>query len=357
MSYAASLLNTYPSILLSDAYVHGTALDTIYPSGMPPIRSDHWMNDTLELNYAAELPTVDHSIGYMPSYVHAYDWTSRYNSEYPLDATWPSPLPKQDSFLFNNDITEYSESMTTASNTASSVARTIDDQRISGTMNKIAQHVSMDSNPMYTASNVRIKPQTSDRSGSKLSNAQSASKGNKVKINQLTRTDRSMESSNTDRNHIDLSQVGQTKTNNHGQPSTSIDIHAWLSDSQQDLTFDNLSAEQAWSSKVQQLQIVQAQRDKGKKKYVRSMTDRGKSIEQNVSSKKPGKTPVPSQVNEHRAQQRHVTYLDSLLEGNHTRTSLPSKTLSQNTSQQVKFKRNPSTSRHALRMICQSIYC
>jgi hypothetical protein len=189
---------------------------------------------------------------------------------------WNRPVASNDSFALSNDITEYSESLGTASNTntASSVARSINGYTMSGPMNMYntnhqqnynqpgnvvnnnSQHQSMWSSSPQTKKKGQtneIKPKTTFKKQPQAAKTQIQSQTN-IKKKPL----------NDDTTPI------QSPKQIEKQPS-SINIEAWLNESKKESPIDETAAEQAWSVKIGQLHMTQAQREKEKAKSTRAL--------------------------------------------------------------------------------------
>jgi hypothetical protein len=317
MSYATSLLAPYPSsygpsTLLSDDLVGRSPYDNLYPSSVPYMSSGRLISDDIAFNQISQDTST-----YRPPLYSITNSSSVYPTKN-YQNNWNRPVASNDSFALSNDITEYSESLGTASNTntASSVARSINGYTMSGPMNMYntnhqqnynqpgnvvnnnSQHQSMWSSSPQTKKKGQtneIKPKTTFKKQPQAAKTQIQSQTN-IKKKPL----------NDDTTPI------QSPKQIEKQPS-SINIEAWLNESKKESPIDETAAEQAWSVKIGQLHMTQAQREKEKAKSTRALPIAPKKVDNKpiVSKAKPTNDPT--------YQVPHDSYFDSLFDGDYFR--------------------------------------
>ncbi len=340
MSYAASLLATYPASygptnLLSDDFVQRTSYDNLYPSKVPYMSSGRLLSDDLAFNQLN------------------YDSKAYGSSIYPLpnsQAVYSKPVatnqrkfPPHDSFASLNDISEYSDSLATAShtNTASSMARSID-----GPMNNPFSNY----NPLLNNDNDGGMPP-----GQSIWNSPKAkSKGpvHEIKGKPTTRTNPptiSQKKPPEDEFDNDITPVQSPRQHNvvpknaslteMTKPSPAIDIQAWVNDTEKVSTINEKAAEQAWSIKIDQLHQAQAQREKDKVKASRALPIPPKKVD---TKHKPTIDPKSRDTT---YQTNSESYFDSLFDGDYFRKSTSNdysidSSLLHSTSNRKKFTNN-----------------
>lgn len=331
MSYAASLLATYPSSygpssLLSDEFITNPSFDNLYRSNVPYMSSGRLLSDDLafnQLNYDA--PT------YRPPLYSLSNSTSVYpptNYQKNLIKNQRTIVPPNDSFASLNDITEYSDSLATASNTntASSVARSINGNYNDGPMNMFTT---------YPQNPNRLSNNTNESSQFKSVWNSPQVKSNKIKPKSTTvRSQPSVaiqKKSPADEFNNDLTPVqsppqinplqrNPTVTETSKQTS-SIDIQAWVNETKKEAPEDNKAAQEAWSVKMGQLHQAQIQREKDKAKSSRALPIPPKKLD-NKSMTNKTKSITDSKSRDSTYQIPQESYFDSLFEGDYFRNQL-----------------------------------
>jgi hypothetical protein len=333
MSYATSLLAAYPSsygpsTLLSDDLVGRSPFDNLYPSSVPYMSSGRLLSDDIAFNQI----THDTSTYRPPLYS-----ISNSTSVYPTNnyqTNWHKPMPSNDSFALSNDITEYSDSLATASNTntASSVARSINGYTMSGPMNMFSNH-QQNYNPivndfnnnnsqqqsMWNSPQTKKKGQTNDvkpKSTLKQQPQSTKTRTQPSTVAQKKPVDDDLTPVQSPRAPLTKQQNG-TINQIEKQPS-SVDIQAWLNDTKKDSPIDDAAAEQAWSVKIGQLHMTQAQREKEKAKSSRALPNPPKKVDNKpIGSKTKPINDTKSRDPNYQIQQD--SYFDSLFDGDYFR--------------------------------------
>jgi len=328
MSYAASLLATYPSsygpsTLLSDDLVNHSTFDHLYQTKVPYMSSGRLLSDDLafnQINYDTK--------AYHPPLYSIGNSTSVYpttNYAKTLVTNQRKLGPPNDSFASLNDITEYSDSLATASNTntASSVARSINDNYMDGPMNMFLNY-QPNSNRMSNSTNDSPQIKSNWNSPQTKQNVQLG----KIKAKSTTRTQPStiiqkQLSANELNDDITPVQSPQppmiltkqtsqlqrnTTVNDMSKQTSSIDIQAWVNDAKKESSVDEKAAEQAWSVKIDQLHHVQAQRVKEKAKSSRALPLAPKKIDNKKVRNK------PKSITDTTHQMSHDSYFDSIFD-------------------------------------------
>ncbi|CAF2531957.1 unnamed protein product [Rotaria sp. Silwood2] len=342
MSYATSLLAAYPasydtSTLLSDNLVSRSSYDNLYqPSVVPYGSTDRLLSDDLAFN------PITHDIStYRPPLYSLSNSTSVFPTTKYQNSTlnnFHRPLPPNDSLASLNDITEYSESLVTASNTntASSVARSINDNNMSGPMNILAhQQQNYNQTLNVVDSNQQSKSIWSSTQTKKKGQSDEMKKKSTLKNPTQTTTVRTQPStgahkdSSNDKLNDDITPVQSplalTKQQNHlqrnatiaeiGKQPPSIDIQAWVNDTKKASPIDAKVAEQTWSVKIGQLHMVQAQHEKDKAKSSRALPHAPKKVDNKpfASKTKPVTDTKPHEPTYETTQ--HDSYFDTLFDG------------------------------------------
>jgi hypothetical protein len=345
MSYAASLLATYPSAygptnLLSDDLVQRTAYDNIYPPAVPYLSSGRLLSDDLafnQINYDSK--TYRPSLYPLSNSQSVYP-TTKYQK---LLTSNQSLYPPNDSLASLNDITEYSDSLATASNTntASSMARSIDAPiNMFSIQNRLPSNdddVGPPGKSVWNSPKPKPKPK---------------GQSNQIKGQSIIRTQPSTVSQKKpsgDELENDITPVPSPKQQNPLQrnativeitkPPQAIDIQAWVNDTEKVSPVDEKAAEQAWSVKIGHLHEVQAKREKDKAKSSRTLPIPPKKVDTKpVNSKtKPPTDPTYQPTND--------SYFDSLFDGDYFRKQTSNNyslnsSLPQSTSKKPKFAAN-----------------
>jgi hypothetical protein len=320
MSYAASLLATYPSsygpsTLLSDDLVNHSTFDNLYQTKVPYMTSGRLLSDDLafdQINYNTKT--------YRPSLYPIGNPTSVYsttNYKKPLVKNQFKTVPPNDSFASLNDVTEYSGSLATASNTntASSIARSINDNYTDGPMNMFLnyeQNYNRMSNSTNDSSPIKSNwssPQTkqkvqSDKTKTKSTSIQKKSSADEYN-NDLTPVQSPQLSMTLIKQPSELQR--NTTINDMSKQTSSIDIQTWINDAKKESSVDEKAAEQAWSVKIDQLHHVQAQRVKEKAKSSRALPLVPKKVDNKQVQNKTKSHDTTYQIS-------HDSYFDSLFD-------------------------------------------
>lgn len=321
MSYATSLLMAYPppygpSTLLSDDLVHRSSLGAYYEPNLPYRSGSRLLSDEFTLG---RNPTTYHTLSY-PDYR-----TSSITN-------WQRDIPAQTSYTSLNNVREYSESLGTTSNTntASSMARSIDENNYNGPTNIF---------PNYQQSYNRLLNEK-DRSA-QLTKIWSPTRANENKLPSAHRSIPKV-SSTIEQKKSPIQELKDdttpipslppppilTKQENNPtliepeQPS--VDIETWLNESKIETSKAEKSDEQVWPNKIDQLHTKQAQREKEKAKLSRALP--------NLTNKIDNKPRITS------FQRKNDSYFDSLFDGNYFR-----KTSTNQQNYSLSYRRDPST--------------
>jgi len=318
MSYATSLLMAYPppygpSTLLSDDLVHRSSLGAYY---QPSVRYSR----LLAYNQLGLDPTS------------AYSNFPSINYRISSITNWQT-----DTSLYN--VREYSESLTTTSNTASSIPRSIDENNFNEITNIFPNYQqnynrllnNIDRSPhlttIWSPTRSKIlkndeKPTPTHRSLPELS---ATIEQKKLRIEELKKDTTPIPSPPPPSPLPPVS----TKQESNLQTSptlveiekkrSSVDIQAWLTENKEEKP-----AEQAWTIKIDQLHTVKAQREKEKAKILRALPSITKKVDN-----KPRITSF---------QRRDESYFDSLFDGNYYR-----KTSTNQQSSNSSYSQNKST--------------
>lgn len=325
MSYAESLLATYPSSygasnLLSDDLVQRTNYDNIYPSSVPYMSSGRLLSDDLafnQLNYDSK--------PYRPSLYPLPDSTTVYpKPKYPKQvATNQRKVapPPHDSYVSLNDITEYSDSLATASNTntASSVARSFN-----GPMNMLPNQNRVpsydnDTPPIQSTWNPpkpKPKPKgpTNNIKGKSTTNSKPSTVAQKKPPVKEFDEDATPVPSPRPQGQA----AKKPAVDEYDRQSPAIDIQAWVNETEKSSPVDEAAAEQAWTMKIDQLHHAQAQREKEKTKSSRALPLPPKKVDSKpVTSKSKSIADSKSRDTTHQA--GSDSYFDSLFDGDYFR--------------------------------------
>lgn len=346
MSYATSLLAAYPSTygpstLLSDNLIRRPSFGDLYSPSVPYQSDDRLLSDDLAFN------TINHGqTTYRTPLYTLPDSNSIFPATKYKNTTVPNHrklFPSHESHDSLNDITEYSESLATASNTntASSVARSINDNNNTlGQMsmfslpahNYTQEADNNDSNPQYKStwsSNQQRKKVQPDENHPKPTFKQFKQQTIRAQPPPGQHKGQLVDKLNEDITPVQSphAPAGPTKkpNNNHLQRNAtiaqiekqpaSIDVQAWVDEASKEPLLDEKSAEQVWSVKIGQLHMVQAQREKDKAKSSRALPAPPKKVDNKpiVSKTKPSNNDTKSLEQPH--QNQHESYFDSLFDG------------------------------------------
>ncbi|CAF0828959.1 unnamed protein product [Rotaria sordida] len=340
MSYATSLLAAYPSsygtsTLLSDNLVRRSSYDNIYQPSVPYGNTDRLLSDDLAFNQIThDIPTYHPPIYSLSNSTSVFPTTNYQNSTI---NNFHRPVPPNDSFASLNDITEYSESLVTASNTntASSVARSINDNNINGPIN-IFKHHQQDNNQILNDvdnnrqhKSIWSSPETKKKGQSDEIKKKTILK-NPTQPTTGAHKDTSIDKLNDDITPVQSPQppLALTKQQNHLQRNAviadvekqplPIDVQAWINETKKESPIDEKQAEQAWSIKIGQLHMAQVQHEKDKTKSLRALPNGPKKVDNSpfVNKTKP--------INDTKSREptyeiQHDSYFDTLFEGNYFR--------------------------------------
>ncbi len=324
-----------PSTLLSDDLVQRSALGAYYEPPVPYTGGSRLFGNNLAYN----------DIGLGPS-----SYRSSTNYQTPSITNWQIDIPQPISYAPINNISEYSESLGTTSNrnTASSIARSIEENKFRGTTN-----IFPDYQPSYNRLSTNV-----DRS-SHLTTIWSPTRP-KIPINdeKPTSTYRSlpelsstivqkqtlMEELKKDTTPVpapslpppppiltkqegNLPKETTSVENEKQQPS--VDVRESLSEGRDESMHDQKVAEQAWTNKIDQLHTMQAQREKEKAKALRALPNLTKKVDHKPRTES--------------YDRRNESYFDSLFDGNYYRKTSTNQQSLNSSYQQSLSSRNKST--------------
>lgn len=341
MSYADSLLATYPSSygpsnLLSDDLVQRTNYDNLFPSSVPYMTSGRLLSDDLAFNqitydsktYRPSLYPIPGPTSVYPTSTTKTTTKPKYPKQPPVTQRKPGP-PPLDSFISMNDITEYSDSLATASNTntASSVARSFNgpnnmppyyDNRLPSYDN--------DSSPVQTnRSPPKPKPKgpTNEIKGKSTTHSKPSTITNKKPPADESDDDmtpvpspRAPGQTTKKSNHIPLKAA--TLADIERRSPTIVDVQAWVNDTEKGSPIDEKNAEEVWSMRMNQLHQAQVQREKEKTKSSRALPLPPKKVDNKpVTSKSKSLADSKSRDTTHKA--ASDSYFESLFEGDYFR--------------------------------------
>ena len=335
MSYATSLLMAYPppygpSTLLSDDLVQRSSHRSLYEPSVPYMSGNRLYSDSLTYN-----PIGYGSTNYQSSMYPQYPST---NYRTPSITDWHRDVPGQNSFGSINNIREYSDSLGTSSNTntASSLARSINDNNQNNSMNVFPNYQQnynrllneTDRSPHVTTiwSPPRPKIPTNDKKPTLNHHSHPQPSA------PIVQKKSPIEEPKHDRTPVPspspppppppapplilTKQDSKPASAEIEKQQATVDIEAWLSETKDETPpQDDKAAEEAWTNKIDQLHTIQAQREKDKAKSSRALP--------NISKKNETK-PVPNKssavndnkIREQSFQMRNNSYFDSLFDGN-----------------------------------------
>lgn len=313
---------------------------------MPYMTGSRLMSDDLAFDPISDHPPNYHQAP--PAKPNGYHPATKNPYHNPAGARWPPSAPGVDS---TNDITEYSESMGTASNTntASTIARTVEDYKTNGFGKKpFKQPQNPNPNPTWNPYPGHSQPpQTWNAPGGNNNKKKTQVMEEKPapKYRAVPKGPPPSQQPPTiskkpvpDRYDDDSTPVPSShppivapRVDNRVQRNPtiaaiekqppSIDIEAWLTDSKKDPTTDDTMAEQAWSEKINQLQMAQIQREKDKMKQARAVPATANRFEVKPPGNKT-KVPTNSKAHENSERIRRETYFDSMFDGDYFRKPL-----------------------------------
>jgi hypothetical protein len=368
MSYATSLLAAYPSsygpsALLSDDLVTRSSFNNLYQPTVPYMSSGRLLSDDLAFNQINHDTTTYHQ---PPAYSFSNSTSLLPTTNYqiPSVSNWRKPIPPQDSFASLNDITEYSDSLATASNTntASSVARTIDgNNNNNGSMNLYTNY-QQNYNRLLNDENGSPQFESNWSSPQVKKKEQSHEQKPTSKKHPAPQTKPSIvvqKKPSTDELDDDVTPVPSPRAppalakqqhplKRHAaltdteKQEASVNIEAWLNESKKDSAIEGKAAEEVWSVKIGQLHMAQAQREKDKVKSSRALPTAPKKVDN-----KPviSKTKATADIKTHdNTLQTHDSYFDSLFDGDFFRKpSTNNYTINSSVHQSVPPKSKPIT--------------
>ncbi|CAF1092379.1 unnamed protein product [Rotaria sp. Silwood1] len=343
MSYATSLLAAYPSsygtsTLLSDNLVRRSSFDNLYQPSVLYGSTDRLLSDDLAFNQIThDIPTYHPPLYSISNSTSVFPTTNYQNS---TTQNFRRPVPPNDSFASLNDITEYSESLVTASNTntASSVAHSINDNNVNGSMNMFSHHQpnynkmlnNVDSNrqpkSIWSSQQTKTKGQSNEISKKSTFKNQTQTTTVRTQPSIDAHKDSSIDKLNDDVTPVQSPQppLGLTKHHNHLQRNAtmaeiekrapSIDVQAWINDTKKGSPIDEKQAEQVWSVKIGQLHMIQAQNEKEKTKSSRALPHAPKKVDNKPFASKI-KPVTNTKSREPTYEAPHDSYFDTLFEG------------------------------------------
>lgn len=342
MSYADSLLATYPSSygpsnLLSDDLVQRTNYDNIFPSSVPYMTSGRLLSDDLAFNQITYDPKPYRPSLYpLPNSTSVYPTTTTTKTKHPKQppttqrkAAPPPPPPPIDSFVSLNDITEYSDSLATASNTntASSVARSFNgpnnmppyyDNRL-----PIYDNDTPTIQANYSPPKPKQKVPTNETKGKSTTHSKpSTITHKKTPAKELDEDITPVPSpqlpgqSTKKSNHFPTNTAALTDINRHSPAP--VDVQAWVNETDKNSPIDEKAAEEAWSMKMNQLHQAQVQREKEKTRSSRALPLPPKKADNKpVTSKSKSVADSKSRDTTHKA--ASDSYFESLFDGDYFR--------------------------------------
>ncbi|CAF3173901.1 unnamed protein product [Rotaria sp. Silwood2] len=292
MSYATNLLTAYPpsydrSTLVSDDLVQNSSFGTFYEPSIPYINGSRLHSDDLTFNQLDLGPT-----SYRSSIYSHFPATSYRTSSI---TDWRRDVQPQNTYNSLNNIREYSESLGTASNTttASSVAHSINDNNLNGSMNIYPNYQQnynrlyndVDRNPHVTTmwNPVQPKIQTNDEKPTStyrsLPNL-SATILQKTSLTEISTKDKTpipspLSTLTKQENNI---QTNSTSIENEKQQS-SIDTQISSNEKKDETSMDEKLGQQDWTIKIDKLHTMKAQREKEKAKSSRALPSISKKID------------------------------------------------------------------------------
>ena len=351
MSYATGLLAAYPSsygtsTLLSDNLVTRSSFENPYQSSLPYRNNDRLLNNDLAFNqFNHDTETYRPPLYSLSNSTSVYPTKNYPNTSVP---NWRKPVPPTDSFNSLNDITEYSESLATASNTntASSVAHSINDNHIIAPMkmflNEEQNYTRIVTNLNNNNNNNKLFQSVWSSPPTKKQEQLDEIKKNPIRkhLEQPTKAQPTISThkeSFPDKLQDDTTPIQSPQPpivlvkqqNMQHNPSAiemkkqppSIDVQAWINDTKKGSPIDEKLAEQAWSVKIDQLHRTQAQLEKEKTKSSRALPSVPKKVDSKpIVSKKKTQNDTKTPNTTHQVQ--HDSYFDSLFDGDYFRKPL-----------------------------------
>ncbi|CAF1934988.1 unnamed protein product [Rotaria magnacalcarata] len=373
MSYGTSLLASYPlsydlSTLASDDFVQRSSFGTFYEPSASYSTSGRLLSDELAYGNQVGLGSTSYR-----SSIYSHLPPTNYRTSSTTD--WRRDILPQNSYTALNNIREYTESLETSSNTnrTSSVTRSINDNNINGPLSSIFPNYQQSYNLSYNDSSrsprintiwnpLRTKIHKHDenltpthRIISEYSTA-SARKTSPIEVAKKDRTPAPSAptpialtrqenhhhtyppSTDTEKHHHTYPPPTDTEKHHHTYPpSTDTEKHhssanvetssnenkdETLTDEKKDETLaDEKNDEQAWTTKIDKLHIMKAQREKDKAKLTRALPVLPKKNDNKPIINKSTVVAQDNSAREASFQMRSGTYFDSLFDGNFFRKS------------------------------------
>lgn len=331
MSYATSLLAGYPtsygaSTLFSDNLLQRSSFDELYHPSVGYGDTNRLFSDDLTFGQITpHQPTTYRPPIYNYSNpTNAYPQTNYENS--PI-INYRKPPPPNDSNPSLKDIPEYSESLVTASNTntASSVARSLYDKKTNIAVKKFPNQQMKST---WNAPNTKTKGQLNDTNKKITTKPQATLTTGQNQVSMGAFKDSSNDKLNDDLTPVQSPHqpLPLNKQPNHLQRNATIaeiekqppaiDIQAWVNDTKKGSSPDEKEAQEAWSVKINQLQMVQAQHEREKTKSLRALPSQPKKVENKAFVNKK-KAPIETKPQDSSYQRE--SYFDTLFDGDYFR--------------------------------------
>ncbi|CAF4115313.1 unnamed protein product [Rotaria magnacalcarata] len=310
MSYGTSLLASYPlsydlSTLASDDFVQRSSFGTFYEPSASYSTSGRLLSDELAYGNQVGLGSTSYR-----SSIYSHLPPTNYRTSSTTD--WRRDILPQNSYTALNNVREYTESLETSSNTnrTSSVTRSINDNNINGPLSSIFPNYQQSYNLSYNDSSrsprintiwnpLRTKIHKHDENLTpthRIISEYSTASARKTSPIEVAKKDRTPAPSaptpialtRQENHHHTYPPSTDTEKHHHTYPpSTDTEKHhssanvetssnekkdETLTDEKKDETLaDEKNDEQAWTTKIDKLHIMKAQREKDKAKLTRAL--------------------------------------------------------------------------------------
>ncbi|CAF3377290.1 unnamed protein product [Rotaria socialis] len=337
MSYGTSLLASYPlsydlSTLASDDLVQRSSFGTFYEPSASYSTSGRLLSDELAYGNQGGLGSTSYH-----SSIYSHLPSTNYRTSSITD--WRRDILPQNSYTALNHIREYTESLETSSNTnrTSSVTRSINDNNINGPLS-IYPNYQQNYHLPYNDSNrsprintiwspLRTKIHTHDEnltSTHRIISEYSTANARKTPPIEVAKTERTSAPSAP----TPFALTRQESHHHTYPPSTDTEKHHSFanaetsSNEKKDETLtDEKNDEQAWTTKIDKLHTIKAQREKDKAKSTRALPVLPKKNDNKPIINKSTVVAQDNSAREASFQMRSGAYFDSLFDGNFFRKS------------------------------------
>ncbi|CAF1294841.1 unnamed protein product [Rotaria sp. Silwood1] len=333
MSYATNLLTAYPpsydrSTLVSDDLVQRSSFGNFHESSIPYTSGSRLHSDDLTFNQLDLGPT-----SYRSTVYSHYPLTNHRTSSI---TDWRRDVLPQPTYNTFNNIREYSESLGTSSHTtpASNVAQPMNDNNYNGSTNMFPNYQQnynrlfndVDRSPHMNTIWSPVGPtiQTNDEKSTPTQRSLPDLSAN------ILRKTSPMEISIKNKTIIPSPPSTLTKQENQIQTTSastetdkqqsSIDNQVSSSEKKDETSIDEKLGQQAWTTKIDKLHTMQAQREKEKAKSSRALPNLSKKLDNQPIINK-STTINDNGAREASFQMRTGSYFDSLFDGNFFRKS------------------------------------